>query len=171
VNVTRSRKSPCRWVDFLSVKTPQPVRELAARCLAEASAALCEPVQFEVLPCCEKKMRGGSGSEWTPYCACPLPSICGAPALSWARCVTIGGWSNRILLALKGSACVSRAVSGVFAGHFFSARRGLTFFFQRVKFRLELGWSCARTRKTARETHALPFFLSQGNRSSKQPEV
>lgn len=49
----------CLWIDFLGVKTPQPVRELAARCLAEASAVLCEPVQFEVLRGCESKMRGG----------------------------------------------------------------------------------------------------------------
>lgn len=49
----------CLWIDFLGVKTPEPVRELAARRLNEASAVLCEPVQFEVLRGCEKKMRSG----------------------------------------------------------------------------------------------------------------
>ena len=49
----------CVWIDFLSSRTPQPVRELAARSLLEESAALCEPVQFEVLRGCERKMRAG----------------------------------------------------------------------------------------------------------------
>ena len=49
----------CLWIDFLGVKTAPSVRDLAARQLNESEAALCEPVQFEVLRGCEAKMRAG----------------------------------------------------------------------------------------------------------------
>ena len=49
----------CLWIDFLGVKTAPSVRDLAARRLNESEAALCEPVQFEVLRGCEAKMRAG----------------------------------------------------------------------------------------------------------------
>ena len=49
----------CLWIDFLGVKTAPSVRELAARRLNDSAAALCEPVQFEVLRGCDPKMRDG----------------------------------------------------------------------------------------------------------------
>ena len=49
----------CLWIDFLGVKTSPAVRDLAARRINESAAALCEPVQFEVLRGCESRMRGG----------------------------------------------------------------------------------------------------------------
>lgn len=64
----------CLWIDFLGVKTPQPVRELAARCLAEAAAVLCEPVQFEVLRGCEKKMRPGVRQRMATMPLLPTPA-------------------------------------------------------------------------------------------------
>ena len=49
----------CLWIDFLRVKTVPEVRALAARRINEPSAALCEPIQFELLRGCESKMRRG----------------------------------------------------------------------------------------------------------------
>lgn len=63
----------CLWIDFLGVKTSPSVRDIAARSLNDSEAALCEPVQFEVVRGCESAMRGGVRQRMATLPLLPTP--------------------------------------------------------------------------------------------------